>query len=114
MSSASRHSAQMEGAPSRQLETTFSADDCRLSDSDFDRRMILARLRWNLLQEAHRVAEKLRCGGAPVTRVTIRDELVFAVVRAQPRSMIVPWNLTDAVVEKMIEMLAGQWSVELP
>jgi len=114
MSSACRHSAQTEGASSRQLETTFSADDCRLSDADFDRRMILARLRWNLLQEAHRVAQKLRRGGAAVTPENIRDELVFAAGRAQPRSMIVPWNLTDVVVEKTIEMLAGQWSVEHP
>src|ERR1700722_18336932 len=52
----------------------------------FDRRMVLARLRWNLTQNAHDIAERLRRDGLQISRENIRTELLLAVANAQPRS----------------------------
>jgi hypothetical protein len=85
--------------------------DCRLSERDFDRKMILARLRWNLETLAQRIAAELRADGFNLTGTNIADGLVFAVVKAKPRSAIVPWHLEDAVVEQAIRRVASQWEI---
>jgi hypothetical protein len=76
----------------------------------FDRRMILARLRWNLTQNAHDIAERLRRDGLQINPENLRTELSFAIANAQPRSAIVPWHLPDAIVEKAIEFITREFT----
>jgi hypothetical protein len=37
-----------------------------------------------------------------VNAVTLRDDLIFEVARAHPRSLLVPWHVSDEIVEQMI------------
>jgi len=74
------------------------------ADNDFDRRMILARLRWNLTNEARRI---IGARAEPISRDGLRDELILAVGRAVPRSKIVPWHVSDRVVLQVIERVAA-------
>lgn len=71
----------------------------------FDRQMILARLRGNLLQAAHELADKLKRDDRDVNAENLRDALLFEVAHANPRSTLAPWNLEDSIVEKMMDVV---------
>jgi hypothetical protein len=77
--------------------------DDHISDCAFERRMILARLRWNLTNEAGRI---IGARAEPISRDGRRDELILAVARAVPRSKIVPWHVSDRVVLEVIQRVA--------
>lgn len=71
--------------------------------------MLLARLRGNLVDAAHELAEKLRRDDCPVTGETIRDAIIFETARAIPRSVLIPWHLTDDVIEPMIGIVVADF-----
>ena len=78
--------------------------ECGVEEKDcehwrqFDRHMIVARVRWLLQQEARAIL--LQQGN--LTAGGLRDQLVFSVGRARPRSRLVAWNLPDSGVEAII------------
>jgi hypothetical protein len=77
--------------------------------SDFDRRMCLARLRWNLMNECPATIERMRGEGVTITGATLEAALLLLVADVRPRSRIVPWDLNDETVIAMIAKVAADW-----
>jgi hypothetical protein len=75
----------------------------RKPDRDFERAMIVARTRGNLEQEAREILFQ----HGPLTPERLRDELVFAIAHARPRSRLVAWHLDDASVLAIIDCVTG-------
>jgi hypothetical protein len=82
-------------------------------DAEFDKQMLLARLRWLLTNEARWVVQRLRRDGISPTAESIASGLLIAVGTARPRSRLVPWHLHDATVEKMIAIVANELAATL-
>jgi hypothetical protein len=38
---------------------------------------------------------------------TLRDQLVLAIANARPRSRLIPWHLTDRVVERIVDAVVA-------
>jgi hypothetical protein len=76
-----------------------------MADPDFEARMLLAHLRWLLTDEAHSIVQRLERDGIPLGVENIAPMLMLAVRRARPRSRLVPWHLSNAVVERMIRVV---------
>jgi hypothetical protein len=81
------------------------------ADRDFERQMLLARLRGNLMNEAIHAVEAHRRDGVEPNFENLVTALTFAVAKANPRSSIVPWHLPDQIVLKMIHVVAGDVAV---
>jgi hypothetical protein len=73
---------------------------------EFEHRMLLARLRWLLTDEARRIALRLEQDGA-LTAENLAPMLMLAVTRVRPRSRLVPWHLSNAIVERMVGVVAN-------
>jgi hypothetical protein len=79
--------------------------------NDFDRAMLLARLKGNLMDECPTLIEKMRREGISITQANLGSELMMMVGSARPRSRFVPWNVPDAAVTKMIDVVVAEWFV---
>ncbi len=77
--------------------------------NDFDRSMLLARLKWNLMNECPATIERMRSEGIPITVGYLGGALELAVGRTKPLSAIVPWNVPDPVLVRMIKQVADEW-----
>lgn len=78
----------------------------RAPDRAFDRQMILARLRWNLCKEAEAVVADLNRQSIPIDVGTIEIMLAKRVSEVRPRSVIVPWHVSEQIVDRMIHVVA--------
>lgn len=75
-------------------------------DAEFYKRMLLARLRWLLINEAAVIASRLQRDGITLTTESLAITLMQAVGSARPRSLLVPWHLDDATVERMVRVVS--------
>lgn len=71
------------------------------ADRDFERAMVVARTRGNLEQEARAILFQQ----GPLTPERLRDELIFAIAHARPRSRLIAWHLPDPDVEAIINVV---------
>jgi hypothetical protein len=78
------------------------------NNRDFDRCMLLARLRWNLGRAALRCEARLRREGVPVTAGALALAMAAEVSTARSRSSIVPWRLDGNIIDAAIERTAGE------
>jgi hypothetical protein len=69
----------------------------------------LAHLRGNLMQVAHDHAEDLRCEGIQPNRENLRTSMMFAIANARPRSSLIPWDLSDRDVERMLDLVVDDY-----
>lgn len=76
------------------------------TDLDFERRMLLARLRSNLMDECPAAVEELRRGNLKISVENVETQLLFCVAHVRPCSALVPWHLPDSIVDKMIHFVA--------
>jgi hypothetical protein len=94
----------------------ISAGDLRAlpgePDRVFERRMIIARTRWNLLNEARRLASQMRREGMAITSQKLASALILAISSAKPRSALVSWFLDDGVVEQIVTIVAANVAEE--
>jgi hypothetical protein len=82
--------------------------------SDFERKMLLARLRANLERLALKVEAAMRREGlTTISPDALALRTVAEVSRARPRSLIVPWHLDAATVDFVIERVAREIAAEL-
>lgn len=91
---------------------TAAEDAAASCDRDFDRKMLLARLRWNLLCRCPIAANQLRREGIDVRPDGLSDQLLFRVANARPRSAIVPWHVPDDAVLAMIPLVVREFLSE--
>lgn len=81
-------------------------------DRKFDASMTVARCRWNLTLEAERLTRQMLLEGS-FRAPALRDQLLLAIAHARPRSRLIPWHLTDRVVERIVNAvvadLAATW-----
>ena len=77
-------------------------------DRAFERRMLIARLRWQLERAALSITGELRRDGLNVSAVNIEGGLITRVANAQPRSSFIPWDLPDSVVLATIRAVAAE------
>ncbi len=75
-------------------------------DRDFELRMLIARCRWLLTLEARGIAARLLADNSFHVQL-LRDELLLTVARSNPRSRLIPWHLTDRVVERIIKVVVA-------
>jgi hypothetical protein len=76
-------------------------------DTEFEQRILMARLRWLLTNEGKSIVRRFESEGALTLTVgDIAPMLMLAVAKSQPRSRLVPWHLSNAVVERMVQVVA--------
>jgi hypothetical protein len=81
-------------------------------DREFERQMVLARFRWNLLQAAHECAEQLRRDGLGITTENLQGKLTLAVANVRPRSALIPWFVENAAAVRMIDVVVSDFLAE--
>jgi len=67
----------------------------------FDAAMIVSRCRWLLTLEARGIATRLVADGSFNAQL-LQHQLLFAIAHAKPRSRLIPWHLSDRVVERIV------------
>jgi hypothetical protein len=86
----------------------------RARDFGFERKMLLARLRYNLLRVCEHLALDSEHTCTSLNRSSFAGDVMVYVGRAFPRSNIVPWNLSDAVVIAVIEKVVREFLEDAP
>jgi len=81
-------------------------------DRVFSYRMVIAHTRWNLLNEARRLASQMRREGVATTPQNLASALILAFGNAKPRSRVVSWFLDDDVVGQLITIVAADVAEE--
>jgi hypothetical protein len=71
-----------------------------------ERRILLARLRWNLMSASRSLIRDLRRDGIEVHARNVESALILHVASTRPRSAIVPWHMPDEIVLKVIRIVA--------
>jgi len=79
------------------------------SDGALDAVTVIARCRWNLTLEARGLATRMIADGA-FNAQTLRDQVVRAIANARPSSRLIPWHLTDRVVERIVDAVVADVS----
>jgi len=74
-------------------------------DRAFAAAMIIARCRWLLTLEARGIATRLLADGS-FSGQLLCDELLLAIVH-KPRSRLIPWHLSDRVVERIVDAVVA-------
>jgi hypothetical protein len=73
----------------------------RTPDRGFEVEMTIARCRWLLTLEARGISTRLLADNS-FSAPALHHQLLLAVANAKPRSRLVPWYLTDRIVERII------------
>ena len=81
-------------------------------DRHFEAAMLVARCRWNLTLEARGLTTRMLADGS-FSGPALRDQLLLAIAHARPRSRLIPWHLSDGVMERIVNAvvadLAATW-----
>jgi hypothetical protein len=82
-------------------------------DRDFERRTLLARLRWNLERLALHGEPQIRRDNIRVTANDLALVMARELAHTKPRSRFVPWHLDEAIVDAAINRVAREIATEL-
>ena len=74
----------------------------------FERQMLLARLRWNLERVAKAALRRMMRKGINPDAGGAELGLGQAMLRARPRSWLIPWNIPDQIVDKVARQVAAE------
>jgi hypothetical protein len=78
-----------------------------MAPATFEQMMLIAHTRWDLTLEARKIVAQLRRENVEVTSELLLYRLITAVANASPRSRLVAWGLSDAIVEKIAARVAN-------
>jgi hypothetical protein len=92
------------------MNSVCMAEDANASfsqrDLKFDASMVIARCRWSLALEADALTRRMLADGS-FSPLALSDQLALAIAKARPRSRLIPWHLTDPVVERIINAVVA-------
>jgi hypothetical protein len=74
---------------------------------EFDQKLLLARLRFNLMNLSAKVVRQLEADGIPITTDSVALGMAREVAVTHPRSLMVPWRLSETVVDRVIARVAA-------
>src|SRR5437899_936492 len=88
------------------MSQDFQEPNQESPDREFERKFLLARLRFNLETLALELVSELLSDGVTTTLDNLASALLLRVGRTVPRSKVVPWDLGEIIVQRVIQRVA--------